>query len=83
MTAQNNKAKIIETTALGACIVPLLKALKWHGAKRHLKEAMPHISQVYTPAMICDVLAHLNYQYQELQGDLKLIDPRLFVKLQT
>ncbi len=77
MVVQNNQAKIIETTALGACIVPLLKALKWHGAKRHLKEAMPHISQVYTPAMICDVLAHLNYQHKEIEADLKLIDSRL------
>lgn len=71
------EANIVDASALGACLKPLLKALGWRGKRRNLEEAMPHISGIYTDAMFCDVLEHLNYKSKRLTLTLNQIDARL------
>ncbi len=60
-----------------SCLMPLLNALHWHGSERHLKEAAPHLSDVDSTAMFCDVMRHLNYDVDMLDVELNTIDTRL------
>lgn len=75
--ADETKAKIIESTAIGACLIPLLKSLKWHGTKRHLREAMPHVSQIYSESMFCEVMENLSYANKKVDVKLTDIDERV------
>lgn len=77
------QASVDEKPILTNCIVPLLKALKWRGSRRHLKESMPHISLIYTEPMFCDVLKNLNYTCTILESRLKSLDDRLYPCLFT
>ncbi|WP_417694480.1 peptidase domain-containing ABC transporter [Roseibium sp.] len=49
-------------SAAEACILPLLKALRWDGLERHLFEALPHLEPVQTIYELRAVLTRLNYQ---------------------
>ena len=71
-------AEVEEHPPLTKCLIPLLKALKWRGNKRHLKESMPHISLIYTVPMFCDVLKNLNYTHKIIEIKLKSLDDRLY-----
>ena len=70
-------AHIVETTALGSCLIPLLKALGWHGTRRQLTESMPHYSQIYNPAMFRDVMKRLAYSGNVVRTNLQKLDDRL------
>lgn len=73
----NDQSSVVQPTALGNCLIPLLKALQWRGKKRQLKEAMPHISDIYTASMFCSVMENLNYKHSILKTRLKELDARL------
>lgn len=45
-----------------ACLLPLLRALKWDGLERHLFEALPHLEAVETIFDLRSVLTRLNFQ---------------------
>jgi ATP-binding cassette subfamily C protein LapB len=77
MAEEETKAKIIESTAIGSCLIPLLKALNWHGNKRHLREAMPHVSQIHSESMFCEVMTNLNYSHKIVEVRLADIDERV------
>lgn len=70
-------ANVISVTPIGNCLIPLLKALKWRGHKRQLRVAMPHVSQIYTERMFCDVMENLNFTYRSVTTKLSDIDHRV------
>lgn len=74
---KQQKAQVISSTTIGSCLKPLLKALKWRGSRRHLREAMPHVSQIYTERMFCDVMEHLNYTHDAVELKLSDVDTRI------
>jgi ATP-binding cassette, subfamily C, bacterial LapB len=53
--------QIDQQSAPGACLGPLLAALDWTGQRRHLYEALPHLSKVDTIDSVRSVLSRLNY----------------------
>lgn len=73
----DNQLNADELPAISNCLAPLLKALNWRGGKRHLNEAMPHISHIHTEPMFCNVMKNLNYHHKKLKIKLKNIDERL------
>jgi len=73
----DSTANVVEKTALGACLIPLLQSLSWHGSQRQLIESMPHYSQIYNSAMFCDVMDNLGYSNQSIRTDINELDKRL------
>ena len=70
-------ANIVTDTVIGSCLRPLLKALKWQGSKRRLKEVLPHFSNIYSVQMLCEIMQNLNYEYSCVNETLGHIDPRV------
>ena len=62
---------------VAACLVPLLRALGWHGHNRHLAEALPHFAESLDIQGLRQVLANLKYDSQEASIRLRDLDPRL------
>jgi ATP-binding cassette subfamily C protein/ATP-binding cassette subfamily C protein LapB len=62
---------------LAACLLPLLKALKWKGNPRHIAEALPHFANDLDITGLRNVLATLNYTSRPERLRLGAIDPRL------
>ena len=70
-------ANVIEQSALGSCLMPLLKALRWHGNRRQLAESLPHYTQIYSPSMFVEVMQHLDYTSELVEISLNDLDVRL------
>ena len=62
---------------VAACLMPLLRALGWHGKNRHLAEALPHFAESLDIQGLRQVLANLNYESREARIRLRDVDPRL------
>ena len=62
---------------VAACLMPLLKALGWHGDPRGLAEALPHFTDTLDIEDLRAVLANLNYASYPMALRLRDIDPRL------
>ena len=66
-----------QTTVYDACLLPLLKALRWKGKLRQIKESLPHYSQLHSVHMLNDVLKNLNFESNNFFVDIKKIDIKL------
>ena len=62
---------------LAACLLPLLKALKWKGDPRHVAEALPHFANELDLTGLRNVMAQLNYSSRPERLELAELDPRL------
>ncbi|CAA7616063.1 peptidase domain-containing ABC transporter [Magnetospirillum sp. UT-4] len=62
---------------LAACLLPLLKALKWKGDPRHVAESLPHFADELDLTGLRNVMAHLNYSSRPVRVEVIDIDPRL------
>lgn len=64
-------------TDLGACFLPLLKALKWKGNPRHVAESMPHFADSMDLTAFRNSMSNLGYRSHGLRIKASDIDPRL------
>lgn len=62
---------------LAACLLPLLKALKWKGDPRHVAESLPHFANELDLTGLRNVMAQLNYSSRPERLALSELDPRL------
>lgn len=60
-----------------ACLIPLLNAIGWRGAPRHLAEALPHFADTLDVDDLVRVLGNLGYPCRAVRASLQDIDPRL------
>jgi ATP-binding cassette subfamily C protein LapB len=65
------------TSAVAACLVPLLEALRWRGHPRDVVEALPHVADDLDLVGLRNTLANLGYATKPLRIPLDRIDPRL------
>jgi ATP-binding cassette subfamily C protein/ATP-binding cassette subfamily C protein LapB len=65
----------------GRCLMPLLRALGWRGASRHLAEALPHFADSLDVADLRTVLANLGYRTVPERTRAGKVDPRLLPAL--
>jgi ATP-binding cassette subfamily C protein/ATP-binding cassette subfamily C protein LapB len=68
-------------SAAGRCLMPLLDALGWRGAARHLAEALPHFAESLDIADLRTVLANLDYRTVPSRTRAGKVDPRLLPAL--
>ncbi len=62
---------------LAACLLPLLKSLKWKGDPRNVAEALPHFANDLDLTGLRNVMATLNYSSRPEKLRLGAIDSRL------
>jgi ATP-binding cassette, subfamily C, bacterial LapB len=62
---------------LAACLMPLLRALKWKGDPRHVAEALPHFANDLDLTGLRNVMANLNYSSRPERLLLATVDQRL------
>jgi ATP-binding cassette subfamily C protein/ATP-binding cassette subfamily C protein LapB len=62
---------------LAACLLPLLKALKWKGDPRHVAEALPHFANDLDLTGLRNVMATLTYSSRPERLCLDSVDSRL------
>ena len=62
---------------LAACLLPLLKALKWKGNPRNVAEALPHFANDLDLTGLRNVMASLNFSSRPERLRLAELDPRL------
>lgn len=67
----------MRSTAFENCLLPLLKALKWRGNERSLREAMPHYTRMLTVTSFCDVMQHLHFKANAIKVKIATFDNRL------
>ena len=65
----------------GRCLMPLLRALGWRGAARHLAEALPHFAESLDVADLRTVLANLGYRTVATRTRAGKVDQRLLPAL--
>ena len=66
-----------EVTDLSACLLPLLKALEWHGDPRHVAEALPHFTDSLDITGLRNTMANLHFKSRTGRLRLNRIDSRL------
>ncbi|RMF09728.1 MAG: peptidase domain-containing ABC transporter [Alphaproteobacteria bacterium] len=72
------RASVVKTESdAAACLVPLLKAMHWHGNSRDLLEALPHYGDDLNLADLRNVLAHLGFRTTPRAVEQGTLDPRL------
>ena len=69
------------TTTYENCIMPLLKALKWHGNIRSVKESMPHFTRIKTANAFRGVLENLSFESSVIDIKFDALDERLLPAL--
>lgn len=74
---KTRKNKILKQTVYDACLMPLLKLLNWRGKLRHLKESLPHYSQLYSVNMLCKVIENLGFETESYSVQLKQIEAKV------
>ena len=62
---------------LAACLLPLLKSLKWKGNPRHIAESLPYFANELDLTGLRNVMATLNYASRPEEVMAGGIDPRL------
>ena len=70
-------AEAAKSTDFGACLIPLLTALKWRGDPRHVAEALPHFVDTLDLTGFRNVMANLNFSSRPGEMNLMEIDVRL------
>lgn len=70
-------AEAARATDFGACLIPLLTALKWRGDPRHVAEALPHFVDTLDLTGFRNVMANLNFTSRPGELKLREIDSRL------
>ncbi|MBF0621380.1 MAG: ATP-binding cassette domain-containing protein [Magnetococcales bacterium] len=70
-------ADFAKLSDFGACLLPLLHALGYHGDLRHVAEALPHFAETLDLTSFRNVMANLTYQSTPLKIQLDQLDPRL------
>lgn len=58
------------------CLLPLLRALNWHGDLRHVAEALPHFADTLDLMGLRNSMANLHYQSRQVPQRLDEIDAR-------
>lgn len=67
----------VAASDMAACLLPLLRALRWRGNPRQISEALPHFAETLDLTGLRNVMAHLNYSSRPENLRLSAIDPRL------
>ena len=67
----------VNATEFEHCIEPLLKALRWHGNERQIKEALPHYSHIYSVPEFRRVMENLKFSSDMIKVNLETMDSRL------
>jgi ATP-binding cassette subfamily C protein/ATP-binding cassette subfamily C protein LapB len=75
--AQSALGGFVAASDLAACLLPLLKALKWKGNPRHVAESLPHFANDLDLTGLRNVMANLNYSSRPLRIQVADIDRRL------
>lgn len=75
--AQNAIGGFSAASDFAACLLPLLKALKWKGNPRHIAESLPYFANDLDLTGFRNVMATLNYTSRPEPTLLGAIDPRL------
>ncbi|HEY8380559.1 MAG TPA: ATP-binding cassette domain-containing protein [Microvirga sp.] len=70
-------AEILDGSHFGACLVPLLAARGWSGARNSIAEALPHATSVMDLTDLRNTLSHLGLVTRKLRCSLSGLDPRL------
>lgn len=63
-------------TDFAACVIPLLRALKWYGTARHIAESLPHFADTLDLTGLRNMMANLHYRSRPVRVRLDRIDPR-------
>jgi ATP-binding cassette subfamily C protein/ATP-binding cassette subfamily C protein LapB len=69
--------EVLEASDFGACLVPLLSARGWSGAKNGIAEALPHATSCMDLTDLRNTLSHLGLATKPLVCSLGRLDPRL------
>jgi ATP-binding cassette subfamily C protein/ATP-binding cassette subfamily C protein LapB len=69
--------EILDSSDFGACLVPLLAAKGWSGARHRIAEALPHAADRMDLADLRNALSHLGLATRPLGCSLDRLDPRL------
>jgi len=75
--AQNAIGGFSAASDLAACLLPLLKALKWKGNPRHIAESLPYFANELDLTGLRNVMATLGYASRPEQSSIGAVDPRL------
>ncbi len=75
--AQNAIGGFSAASDLAACLLPLLKALKWKGNPRHIAESLPYFANELDLTGLRNVMATLGYASRPEESVIGAIDPRL------
>ena len=75
--AQNAIGGFSAASDLAACLLPLLKALKWKGNPRHIAESLPYFANELDLTGLRNVMATLNYVSKPESLSLGAVDSRL------
>lgn len=66
-----------QETDLSRCLVPMLRALRWHGSARELAEALPQLVRDLDLTGYCSIMANLDFRPRQITGRLDRLDGRL------
>ena len=69
--------EVLEASDFGACLVPLLAARGWSGARNGIAEALPHATSRMDLTDLRNTLSHLGLATKPLVCSLGRLDPRL------
>ncbi|MBF0182437.1 MAG: peptidase domain-containing ABC transporter [Magnetococcales bacterium] len=70
-------AEFARLSDFGACMIPLLMSLGYHGDMRHIAEALPHFAESLDLTGLRNMMANMTYASRPGRFDLDEIDPRL------
>jgi ATP-binding cassette subfamily C protein/ATP-binding cassette subfamily C protein LapB len=66
---------------LAACLLPLLRGLKWMGNPRQITEALPHFADTLDITGLRNTMANLGYRSDRIRISAAEVDPRLMPAL--
>ncbi|MBF0294681.1 MAG: peptidase domain-containing ABC transporter [Magnetococcales bacterium] len=70
-------AEFARLSDFGACMIPLLMSMGYHGDLRHIAEALPHFAESLDLTGLRNMMANMTYASRPGRFDLDEIDPRL------